>query len=86
MIFHANVQKWIFVSYIKWKENHYLEITTGDPNQWNNDINDMTINTKDKNNPRWITHSVLVLQRPQIFTAHSQANLTVIKGTEGSSN
>ena len=48
-------------------------------------INDITINTKDKNNPRWITHKVLVLQRPQIFTAHSQANLTVIKGMEWSS-
>ena len=34
---------------------------------------------KDKNNPKWITHKVIVLQRPQIITSN-QANLTVIKG------
>ena len=35
---------------------------------------------KDKNNPQWITHKVVVLQKPQIVTSHNQANLTVIKG------
>jgi len=39
------------------------------------------VETKDKNNPQWITHKVVVLQKPQIVTSHDQANLTVIKGS-----
>lgn len=39
------------------------------------------VETKDKNNPKWITHKVIVLQSPKIVTSHSQANLTVIKGS-----
>ena len=42
------------------------------------DLIDVTV--QDKNNPKWITHKVIVLQRPQIVTSHSRANLTVIKG------
>ena len=42
------------------------------------DLTDVTV--QDKNNPKWITHKVIVLQSPKIVTSHSQANLTVIKG------
>jgi len=39
------------------------------------------LETKDKHNPKWITHKVLVLQKPQIVTSSSHANLTVIRGS-----
>lgn len=39
------------------------------------------VETKDRNNPKSITHKLLVLQKPRIFTSSSQHNLTVIKGS-----
>jgi hypothetical protein len=39
------------------------------------------VETKDRNNPKSITHKLLLLQRPKIFTTSSQHNLTVIKGS-----
>ena len=35
---------------------------------------------QDKNNPKWISHKLLVLQRPKIVTSSSHSNLTIIKG------
>lgn len=39
------------------------------------------VETKDKNNPKWISHKLLVLQRPKIVTSSSHSNLTIIKGS-----
>jgi len=39
------------------------------------------VETKDRNNPKSITHKLLVLQRPTISTSYSHHNLTVIKGS-----
>ena len=38
------------------------------------------VETKDKHNPKSVTHRLTILQSPTIFTSSSQANLTVIKG------
>jgi len=39
------------------------------------------VETKDKHNPKSVTHRLTILQSPTIFTSSSQANLTVIKGS-----
>ena len=39
------------------------------------------VETKDRNNPKSITHKLLVLQRPTISTSYSHHNLSVIKGS-----
>ena len=39
------------------------------------------VETKDRNNPKSIQHTLLVLQRPKIVTSSSHHNLTVIKGS-----
>jgi len=39
------------------------------------------VETKDRNNPKSITHKLLVLQRPTISMSHSHHNLKVIKGS-----
>jgi ABC-type transport system involved in cytochrome bd biosynthesis fused ATPase/permease subunit len=52
-----------------------------DVNEKDNGEYTCEVETKDRNNPKSISHKLLVLQRPQIFTSSSQHNLTVIKGS-----
>ena len=52
-----------------------------DVNEKDNGEYTCEVETKDRNNPKSITHKLLVLQRPKIFTSSSQHNLTVIKGS-----
>jgi len=52
-----------------------------DVNEKDNGEYTCEVETKDRNNPKSITHKLLVLLRPKIFTSSSQHNLTVIKGS-----
>eukprot|EP00090_Calanus_glacialis_P006877 TRINITY_DN15378_c0_g1_i1.p1 TRINITY_DN15378_c0_g1~~TRINITY_DN15378_c0_g1_i1.p1 ORF type:complete len:468 (-),score=49.34 TRINITY_DN15378_c0_g1_i1:75-1478(-) len=76
----------IFAGNIKVRRDERFErvgntLKISDVNEKDNGEYTCEVETKDRNNPKSITHKLLVLQRPKIFTSSSQHNLTVIKGS-----
>ena len=67
---------WLWLFHIDGPNLHSVRVSEKDNGEYTCEVE-----TKDRNNPKSITHKLLVLQRPTISTSYSHHNLTVIKGS-----